>query len=174
MDLAGSERAQSTGATGDRLKEGAEINKSLTTLGRVIHALADVGKPNAEKPPFRDSVLTFILKESLGGNSQTSMVAALSPADINYDETLSTLRFADRAKQIVCKAMVNEDPNARMIRLLKEELAKLRQVIIQEDLVAKVFLNNSMFNYFHACFSSDKYRTKSILRNLAAFNVPVP
>ena len=138
MDLAGSERAQSTGATGSRLKEGAEINKSLTTLGRVIQALADVGKPGATLPPFRDSVLTFILKESLGGNSQTSMVAALSPADINYEETLSTLRFADRAKQIVCKAMVNEDPNARMIRLLKEELQKLRQIIIQENLVEKV------------------------------------
>ena len=66
------------------------------------------------------------------------MVAALSPADINYEETLSTLRFADRAKQIVCKAMVNEDPNARMIRLLKEEILKLRQIIIQEDLVEKV------------------------------------
>ncbi|KAI6649541.1 hypothetical protein LOD99_6707 [Oopsacas minuta] len=138
VDLAGSERAESTGATGDRLKEGAQINKSLTTLGRVIHALADIGKPGAKLPPFRDSVLTFILKESLGGNSKTSMVAALSPADINYDETLSTLRFADRAKQIVCKAMVNEDPNARMIRLLKEELYKLRQVIIQENLVDKV------------------------------------
>ncbi|KAI6649527.1 Kinesin-like protein [Oopsacas minuta] len=137
VDLAGSERAESTGATGDRLKEGAQINKSLTTLGRVIHALADIGKPGTKLPPFRDSVLTFILKESLGGNSKTSMVAALSPADINYDETLSTLRFADRAKQIVCKAMVNEDPNARMIRLLKEELYKLRQVIIQENLVDK-------------------------------------
>ena len=138
MDLAGSERATSTGATGDRLKEGAEINKSLTTLGRVIQALADIGKHGATLPPFRDSVLTFILKESLGGNSKTSMVAALSPADINYDETLGTLRFADRAKQIVCKAMVNEDPNARMIRLLKEELTKLRQIIIQENLVDKV------------------------------------
>lgn len=145
MDLAGSERAQSTGATGDRLKEGAEINKSLTTLGRVIHALADVGKPGAAIPPFRDSVLTFILKESLGGNSKTSMVAALSPAGINYEETLSTLRFADRAKQIVCKAMVNEDPNARMIRLLKEELIKLRQIIIQENLVEKV--GHSIWQY---------------------------
>ena len=155
MDLAGSERAQSTGATGDRLKEGAEINKSLTTLGRVIHALADVGKPGAEMPPFRDSVLTFILKESLGGNSQTTMLAALSPADINFDETLSTLRFADRAKQIVCKAMVNEDPNARLIRLLKEELYKLRQVIIQEDLVEKVISSYVVVYvvFRHACAS---------------------
>ena len=124
---------------------GGGTGTSFTTLMRVIHALADVGKPGAEIPPFRDSTLTFILKESLGGNSKMSILAALSPADINYDETLSTLRFADRAKQIVCKAMVNEDPSARMIRLLKEELYKLRQVIVQEDLVEKVFIKQTLF-----------------------------
>ena len=117
----------------------------MTTLRRVIHALADVGKPGAVFPPFRDSTLTFIMKESLGGNSNMSIVAALSPADINYEETLSTLRFADRAKQIVYKAMVNEDHSARMIRLLKEELYKLRQVIVQEDLVEKVFIKQTLF-----------------------------
>ncbi|PYI28714.1 kinesin family protein [Aspergillus indologenus CBS 114.80] len=129
VDLAGSERANSTGATGARLKEGAEINRSLSTLGRVIAALADVAsgkKKNASMVPYRDSILTWLLKDSLGGNSMTAMIAAISPADINFDETLSTLRYADSAKRIKNHAVVNEDPNARMIRELKEELAQLR------------------------------------------------
>lgn len=132
VDLAGSERATSTGATGARLKEGAEINRSLSTLGRVIAALADLstGKkkkgPSATQVPYRDSVLTWLLKDSLGGNSMTAMIAAISPADINYDETLSTLRYADSAKRIKNHAVINEDANARMIRELKEELSLLR------------------------------------------------
>lgn len=130
VDLAGSERANSTGATGARLKEGAEINRSLSTLGRVIAALADLStgkkKKGASQVPYRDSVLTWLLKDSLGGNSMTAMIAAISPADINYDETLSTLRYADSAKRIKNHAVVNEDANARMIRELKEELAVLR------------------------------------------------
>ena len=129
VDLAGSERATSTGATGARLKEGAEINRSLSTLGRVIAALADLSsgkKKNAALVPYRDSVLTWLLKDSLGGNSLTAMIAAISPADINFEETLSTLRYADSAKRIKNHAIVNEDPNARMIRELKEELAQLR------------------------------------------------
>jgi kinesin family protein 1 len=130
VDLAGSERATSTGATGARLKEGAEINRSLSTLGRVIAALADLStgkkKKGANQVPYRDSVLTWLLKDSLGGNSMTAMIAAISPADINYDETLSTLRYADSAKRIKNHAVVNEDANARMIRELKEELALLR------------------------------------------------
>lgn len=128
VDLAGSERAQSTGATGARLKEGAEINRSLSTLGRVIASLADIsmGKKKAGQVPYRDSILTWLLKDSLGGNSLTAMIAAISPADINFEETLSTLRYADSAKRIKNHAVVNEDPNARMIRELKEELAQLR------------------------------------------------
>jgi len=132
VDLAGSERATSTGATGARLKEGAEINRSLSTLGRVIAALADLstGKKkkgaSATQVPYRDSVLTWLLKDSLGGNSMTAMIAAISPADINFDETLSTLRYADSAKRIKNHAVVNEDANARMVRELKEELAQLR------------------------------------------------
>ncbi|KAF8944373.1 kinesin-like protein Klp8 [Haplosporangium gracile] len=136
VDLAGSERANSTGATGARLKEGANINKSLTTLGKVISALADasstpVAKKGSKKAaeafvPYRDSVLTWLLKDCLGGNSKTTMIAALSPADVNYDETLSTLRYADQAKRIKNKAVVNEDPNAKLIRELKEELLELR------------------------------------------------
>lgn len=137
VDLAGSERANSTGATGVRLKEGANINKSLTTLGKVIAALAESSistttkKSSALNPnfvPYRDSVLTWLLKDSLGGNSKTAMIAAISPAD--YDETMSTLRYADQAKRIKNKAIVNEDPNARLIRELKEELQALRDTLM--------------------------------------------
>ncbi|GJJ16281.1 hypothetical protein Clacol_010577 [Clathrus columnatus] len=117
VDLAGSERANSTGATGQRLKEGANINKSLTTLGKVISALALASQSDGK-------VLTWLLKDSLGGNSKTAMIAAISPAD--YDETLSTLRYADQAKKIKNKAVVNEDPNAKLVRELKEELEMLR------------------------------------------------
>ncbi|WVF68191.1 hypothetical protein IAT40_002956 [Kwoniella sp. CBS 6097] len=122
VDLAGSERQASTGATGTRLKEGANINKSLTTLGKVIAALAQAsaehGKGKKKKDdfvPYRDSVLTWLLKESLGGNSKTAMIAAIS-----------TLRYADAAKKIKTHAVVNEDPNAKLIRELKEELELLR------------------------------------------------
>ncbi|KAI9722690.1 MAG: hypothetical protein M1812_001621 [Candelaria pacifica] len=137
VDLAGSERALSTGATGARLKEGAEINKSLSTLGRVIAALADLSagkKKNKSMVPYRDSVLTWLLKDSLGGNSMTAMIAAISPASLNYEETLSTLRYADSAKRIKNHAVVNEDPNARMIRELKEELAQLRSKLSSKSI----------------------------------------
>uniref|UniRef100_A0A4W3H7J3 plus-end-directed kinesin ATPase n=1 Tax=Callorhinchus milii TaxID=7868 RepID=A0A4W3H7J3_CALMI len=136
VDLAGSERADSTGAKGTRLKEGANINKSLTTLGKVISALAEVSKKKKKSDfiPYRDSVLTWLLRENLGGNSRTAMVAALSPADINYDETLSTLRYADRAKQIKCNAVVNEDPNAKLIRELKDEVTRLKDLLRSQGL----------------------------------------
>ncbi|XP_038624837.1 kinesin-like protein KIF1C [Tachyglossus aculeatus] len=138
VDLAGSERADSTGAKGTRLKEGANINKSLTTLGKVISALAEMQskKRKSDFIPYRDSVLTWLLKENLGGNSRTAMIAALSPADINYEETLSTLRYADRAKQIRCNAVINEDPNARLIRELQEEVARLRELLFAQGLSA--------------------------------------
>jgi len=128
IDLAGSERADSTGATGDRLKEGANINKSLSSLGNVISALADVSSGKKKVVvPYRDSVLTRLLMNALGGNSKTVMIAALSPADINYDETLSTLRYAYRAKKIKNKAIVNENPLDKLIRELREENEKLRK-----------------------------------------------
>ncbi|VFV28896.1 kinesin family member 1c [Lynx pardinus] len=138
VDLAGSERADSSGARGMRLKEGANINKSLTTLGKVISALADLQskKRKSDFIPYRDSVLTWLLKENLGGNSRTAMIAALSPADINYEETLSTLRYADRTKQIRCNAVINEDPNARLIRELQEEVARLRELLLAQGLSA--------------------------------------
>jgi len=128
VDLAGSERADSTGATGDRLKEGAAINQSLTSLGNVISALADQSNGKNVRIPYRDSMLTKLLKNALGGNSKTIMIAAVSPADINYDESLGTLRYADRAKQIKNKATVNEDPTAKLIRELQEENQRLKEM----------------------------------------------
>uniref|UniRef100_A0AAV2LQU4 Kinesin-like protein KIF13B n=1 Tax=Knipowitschia caucasica TaxID=637954 RepID=A0AAV2LQU4_KNICA len=135
VDLAGSERAAKTGAAGERLKEGSNINKSLTTLGLVISALAEQGtaKNKNKFVPYRDSVLTWLLKDCLGGNSRTAMVATISPAADNYEETLSTLRYADRAKNIVNHAVVNEDPNARIIRELREEVEKLRVQLTQAE-----------------------------------------
>ncbi|KAM9274911.1 kinesin-like protein KIF1A isoform 10-T10 [Cariama cristata] len=152
VDLAGSERADSTGAKGTRLKEGANINKSLTTLGKVISALAEMDSgPNKNKKkkktdfiPYRDSVLTWLLRENLGGNSRTAMVAALSPADINYDETLSTLRYADRAKQIRCNAVINEDPNNKLIRELKDEVARLRDLLYAQGLGDIIDMTNAI------------------------------
>ena len=148
MDLAGSERADATGATGKRLKEGAHINKSLVTLGSVISALAEVSsgtENNAKKShfiPYRDSVLTWLLKDSLGGNSKTIMIATISPADVNKGETLSTLRYANRAKNIINKPTVNEDANVKLIRELRAEIDRLKDIvsldpIAQRKLAAK-------------------------------------
>ncbi|XP_032317687.1 kinesin-like protein KIF16B isoform X4 [Camelus ferus] len=144
VDLAGSERADATGATGVRLKEGGNINKSLVTLGNVISALADLSQ-DASNPfvkkkqvfvPYRDSVLTWLLKDSLGGNSKTIMIATISPADVHYGETLSTLRYANRAKNIINKPTVNEDPNVRLIRELRAEIARLKTLLAQGSQIA--------------------------------------
>jgi hypothetical protein len=126
VDLAGSERASKTGATGSTLKEGAAINQALTVLGRVINALAEGPGRSGSLPPYRESKLTLLLKNSLGGNAATIMLAAISPANYNYDETLSTLRYANRAKSIQNAVTRNEDINERMVRELKEEIEKLR------------------------------------------------
>ncbi|NXP34698.1 KI16B protein, partial [Leiothrix lutea] len=144
VDLAGSERADATGATGVRLKEGGNINKSLVTLGNVISALADLSQdttnPLAKKKqvfvPYRDSVLTWLLKDSLGGNSKTIMIATISPADVNYGETLSTLRYANRAKNIINKPTINEDPNVKLIRELRAEIARLKALLAQGNQVS--------------------------------------
>ncbi|XP_057200736.1 kinesin-like protein KIF28P [Triplophysa rosa] len=126
VDLAGSERQRSSGSEADRLKEGTAINLSLTTLGNVISALADMalGK-KVVHIPYRDSVLTKLLQSALGGNSRTVMIATLSPADICYEESLSTLRYAERAKRIQNRAVVNESPTERLVKELKAENAKL-------------------------------------------------
>uniref|UniRef100_A0A672LVK2 Kinesin family member 1C n=1 Tax=Sinocyclocheilus grahami TaxID=75366 RepID=A0A672LVK2_SINGR len=152
VDLAGSERADSSGAKGMRLKEGANINKSLTTLGKVISALADMHgskKRRSDFIPYRDSVLTWLLRENLGGNSRTAMIAALSPADINYEEILSTLRYADRAKQIKCNAVINEDPNARLVRELKEEVNRLKELLLSQGL-SNLITASGKYTHTHA------------------------
>ncbi|XP_025017743.1 osmotic avoidance abnormal protein 3-like isoform X1 [Tetranychus urticae] len=126
VDLAGSERQAKTGATGDRLKEATKINLSLSALGNVISALVD-GK--CKHIPYRDSKLTRLLQDSLGGNTKTLMVACLSPADNNYDETLSTLRYANRAKNIQNKPTINEDPKDALLREYQEEIQRLKSLL---------------------------------------------
>ncbi|TPX37660.1 hypothetical protein SmJEL517_g00434 [Synchytrium microbalum] len=124
VDLAGSERQSKTGATGDRLKEATRINLSLSALGNCISALVD-GK--STHIPYRDSKLTRLLQDSLGGNAKTLMIATLSPASYNYEETLSTLRYANRAKNIKNKPKINEDPKDAMLREYQEEIKRLRE-----------------------------------------------
>ncbi|GAA52799.1 kinesin family member 3/17 [Clonorchis sinensis] len=124
VDLAGSERQSKTGATGKRLQEANKINLSLTTLGNVISALVD-GK--STHIPYRNSKLTRLLQDSLGGNSKTAMIANIAPSDYNYEESLSTLRYANRAKNIRNKAKINEDPKDAMLRQFQKEIEMLRK-----------------------------------------------
>ncbi|XP_041133033.1 kinesin-like protein KIF14 [Polyodon spathula] len=128
VDLAGSERCSTAQTSGDRLKEGVSINKSLLTLGKVISALSEHTSQNKKKIfiPYRESVLTWLLKESLGGNSKTAMIATISPAASYVEESLSTLRYAKQARMIINIAKVNEDTNAKLIRELKAEVEKLK------------------------------------------------
>ena len=127
VDLAGSERQTKTGATGERLKEATKINLSLSALGNVISALVD-GK--SQHVPYRDSKLTRILQDSLGGNTKTVMCANAGPVDYNHDETLSTLRYASRAKNIQNKPVLNEDPKDAMLREYQKEIARLREQLL--------------------------------------------
>ncbi|XP_065844542.1 kinesin-II 95 kDa subunit-like isoform X1 [Oscarella lobularis] len=123
VDLAGSERQSKTGSEGERFKEATKINLSLSALGNVIHALVD-GK--SSHIPYRDSKLTRLLEDSLGGNAKTVMVATIGPADYNFEETLTTLRYANRAKDIKNKPKINEDPKDALLREFQEEIAKLK------------------------------------------------
>ena len=136
VDLAGSERQKLTKADGDRLKEGCNINRSLSVLGSVINSLVEAsGGSKKVHVRYRDSKLTFLLKDSLGGNSKTAMIANISPASASYHETLSTLQFAQRAKMIKNKAQINEDSSGsveslkREIRKFKDELESARGII---------------------------------------------
>ncbi|XP_072804900.1 kinesin-like protein KIF14 isoform X2 [Vicugna pacos] len=126
VDLAGSERCPMTQTSGERLKEGVSINKSLLTLGKVISALSERAHGRRVFVPYRESVLTWLLKESLSGNSKTAMVATVSPAASSVEETLGALRYAAQARAIVNVARVNEDVSARLIRELKAEIEKLK------------------------------------------------
>ncbi|XP_057704187.1 uncharacterized protein kif16bb [Corythoichthys intestinalis] len=149
VDLAGSERANVTHTSGIRLKEGANINKSLVTLGNVISALAElsVGQPTTKRAtfiPYRDSVLTWLLKDSLGGNSKTTMIATISPADLNYGETLSTLRYASRAQSIMNTPTVNEDKSVSLIRELQAEVIRLKRLLVETKQVTHRELSSSL------------------------------
>lgn len=158
VDLAGSERVKDSGVEGLHLKEAININKSLTTLGRVINALAtrslndekeqstrrksSSSNPNTPNSfvPFRDSILTWLLKDSLGGNSKTIMIATISPASINYDETLSTLQYAARAKDIVNKVTINTDGNEKILKGLRSDMLELEAKISR--LISSAFLSD--------------------------------
>jgi len=134
VDLAGSERVNASGVTGARLKEAANINKSLSALADVIKALT-CPKASDEKSfvPYRNSVLTWLLKESLGGNAKTVMLATLSPDAVNYQETLSTLKYAERAKKIVNNARVNKESNAMLIESLQMEIQMLQEQLMSQE-----------------------------------------
>ncbi|CAB1313036.1 unnamed protein product [Coregonus sp. 'balchen'] len=168
VDLAGSERADATCATGARLKEGANINKDCSDLAFSLSLCVAEGgdggrgggshKEKRKKQlfiPYRDSVLTWLLKDSLGGNSKTIMIATLSPADVNYSETLSTLRYANRAKNIVNKPTVNEDSSVTVIRKLQEEIVRLKGLVEKNNLdlsktlkvEEKLHKNEAKFSY---------------------------
>uniref|UniRef100_A0A8C7TVJ5 Kinesin family member 4 n=1 Tax=Oncorhynchus mykiss TaxID=8022 RepID=A0A8C7TVJ5_ONCMY len=123
VDLAGSERQKKTKAEGDRLKEGISINRGLLSLGNVISALGDESKKGTGFVPYRDSKLTRLLQDSLGGNSHTLMIACISPADSNIEETINTLRYADRARKIKNKPVVNVDPRAAEMKHLKQQVS---------------------------------------------------
>ncbi|KAM5152250.1 kinesin-like protein KIF13A [Mantella aurantiaca] len=137
VDLAGSERSYKSGAQGSQLKESCNINKSLSTLGLVINSLSEISenKRRSQYVNYRDSVLTWLLKNNLGGNSKTIMLATVSPAADNYQETLSTLRYADSAKRIVNQAVVNEDVKSKAIGELQEEIKRLREQLTTSEQV---------------------------------------
>uniref|UniRef100_A0A7M4F442 Kinesin-like protein KIF21A n=1 Tax=Crocodylus porosus TaxID=8502 RepID=A0A7M4F442_CROPO len=130
VDLAGSERLKRTGATGERAKEGISINCGLLALGNVISALGDKSK-KATHVPYRDSKLTRLLQDSLGGNSQTVMIACVSPSDRDFMETLNTLKYANRARNIKNKVMVNQDRASQQINALRSEIARLQMELME-------------------------------------------
>ncbi|XP_076246132.1 kinesin-like protein 3A [Calliopsis andreniformis] len=131
VDLAGSERSKKTQATGERFKEGVNINKGLLALGNVISQLGESGSTSFVS--YRDSKLTRLLQDSLGGNSMTLMIACVSPADYNLDETLSTLRYADRARKIKNKPVVNQDPNVSEINRLNKLVQELKLALVDKE-----------------------------------------
>nr|XP_019820117.1 PREDICTED: kinesin-like protein KIF3A [Bos indicus] len=153
VDLAGSERQAKTGATGQRLKEATKINLSLSTLGNVISALVD-GK--STHVPYRNSKLTRLLQDSLGGNSKTMMCANIGPADYNYDETISTLRYANRAKNIKNKARINEDPKDALLRQFQKEIEELKKKLEEGNVFLKILILMLVKNVFLSNKCSNK------------------
>nr|CAH8847563.1 unnamed protein product [Trichobilharzia regenti] len=170
VDLAGSERQAKTGATGKRLQEANKINLSLATLGNVISALVD-GK--STHVPYRNSKLTRLLQDSLGGNSKTAMIANISPSDYNYDESLSTLRYANRAKNIKNKAKINEDPKDAMLRQFQKEIEQLRRQLEEGGIpsdpanVGDEVDNDDDGNYASSGVDSQEKRDRKLKQNTA-------
>ncbi|XP_041852163.1 kinesin-like protein KIF21A isoform X1 [Melanotaenia boesemani] len=157
VDLAGSERLKRTGATGDRAKEGISINCGLLALGNVISALGDRSK-RASHVPYRDSKLTRLLQDSLGGNSQTVMIACISPSDRDFMETLNTLKYANRARNIKNKVMVNQDKASQQISALRTEIARL-QIELMEYKTGKRMVGEDGVESF-----SDMFHENSMLQ----------
>uniref|UniRef100_A0A3Q2E5Q2 Kinesin family member 21A n=1 Tax=Cyprinodon variegatus TaxID=28743 RepID=A0A3Q2E5Q2_CYPVA len=157
VDLAGSERLKRTGATGDRAKEGISINCGLLALGNVISALGDRSK-RASHVPYRDSKLTRLLQDSLGGNSQTVMIACISPSDRDFMETLNTLKYANRARNIKNKVMVNQDKASQQISALRTEIARL-QIELMEYKTGKRLVGEDGVESF-----SDMFHENSMLQ----------
>lgn len=162
-----------SGASGQRLKEGGHINKSLVTVGSVIKALAESSQNNLNNNtrskhvfiPYRDSVLTWLLKDSLGGNSKTVMIATVSPADCNYGETLSTLHYANRAKNITNKPTVNEDNNTKLIRDLRAEIDRLKSLIGDHPtFIEKVYENEAKVKMLTEEWTEKWKETQRILK----------
>lgn len=151
VDLAGSERQSKTGSTDDRLKEATNINLSLSCLGNVISALTDKKQSSnrglnfeliskvGSHIPFRDSKLTRLLQHSLGGNSKTLMIANIGPSSYNFEETLSTLRYANRAKSIENQPKINENPKDAMLRDFQQEIANLKKQLGVSNLRSRPF-----------------------------------
>ena len=137
IDLAGSERSKNTQAVGERLKEAGMINKSLTALGIVINSLVEISEGKNRHVHYRDSKLTFLLRDSLGGNSKTVIIANVTPAAISMGETLSTLKFAQRAKLIKNKAVINEESSST-IHLLKQELRRTKKDLAEQTNQLKI------------------------------------
>ena len=143
VDLAGSERIKKTGATGSTLREGININKGLLCLGNVIAALTETNTRG--HIPYRDSKLTRILQDSLGGNARTYMIACVSPAESNYEETLNTLKYASRARNIKNKPKINTDPNTALVNQMKQQIFELKEELMKYRMALKKHLNEQDF-----------------------------
>ena len=142
VDLAGSESIKKTGSTGETLKEGISINKGLLCLGNVITALTDQTKLNRHIP-YRDTKLTRILQDSLGGNSRTYMIACISPAESNFQETLNTMKYASRGRNIKNKPIINLDPKSALISSLRKQIIGLKS----KTSAMKSLLNKNNINF---------------------------
>ncbi|NXJ68462.1 KI21B protein, partial [Rostratula benghalensis] len=157
VDLAGSERLKRTGATGERAKEGISINCGLLALGNVISALGDQSK-KVVHVPYRDSKLTRLLQDSLGGNSQTIMIACVSPSDRDFMETLNTLKYANRARNIKNKVVVNQDKTSQQISALRAEIARLQMELMEYKAGKRVIGEDGSEGY------SDLFRENAMLQ----------